>query len=203
MTGTDELLGALTALADDGWLSTALARVAAEPAAIAHLFPAVGRHCGRGPTALPDWNTDDAARALLLLALPLRGDAPANQIEQLYRYGDAAEKRGVLRALPLLDLGAAAVPLLHDAVRTNDPRLLAAALGPYAAHLDDAMWRQAVLKCVFMGVPLRCVAGLRERADTELATMLAGLARERAAAGRAMPDDAMALLDRLTAVKED
>jgi hypothetical protein len=54
-----------------------------------------------------------------------------------------------------------------------------------------------VLKCVFMGIPLAGVADLDTRADTELAVMLAGLAEERAAAGRAMPDDATALLDRL------
>ena len=81
----------------------------------------------------------------------------------------------------------AGVPLLHDAIRTNDTRLVAAALGPYAGHLDDAAWRQAVLKCVFMGVPLAAVDGLDERADAELAAMLAALADERAAAGR---DDA-------------
>ncbi|MEK8109707.1 EboA domain-containing protein [Micromonospora sp. M12] len=61
----------------------------------------------------------------------------------------------MLRALPLLPIGGAGVPLLHDAIRTNDTRLVAAALGPYARHLDPAAWRQAVLKCVFSGVPRR------------------------------------------------
>ena len=61
--------------------------------------------------------------------------------------------------------------LLHsrDALRTNDTRLVAAALGPYAAaHLDGHGWRQGVVKCVFMGVPLDAVADLDERADDEL-----------------------------------
>jgi hypothetical protein len=204
MTTTEELRAAVAAAPATGWLAAAVDRVAAEPTAIAQLFPAAGRHCGRGPlAAIPGWSTDDAARVLLLLTLPLSGEALTEQVEQLYRYGDAAEKRGVLRALPMLDLGAAAVPLLHDAIRTNDPRLLAAALGPYAVHLDDAMWRQAVLKCVFMGVPLACVADLHERADSELAAMLGGLAQERTAAGRTIPEDARALLHRLTAVEED
>ena len=83
----------------------------------------------------------------------------------------------MLKALPLLPIGDAAVPLLHDALRTNDTRLVAAALGPYAAHLDDAAWRQGVLKCVFMGMPLAAVDGLDERADAELAAMLAAFAR--------------------------
>ena len=100
----------------------------------------------------PGWTADDAARALLLTALP-NGHAAA--AETLYRQGDAAEKRAVLRALPLLPIGAECVPLLHDAIRTNDTRLVAAALGPWATeHLDDAAYDQAVLKCVFIGVPI-------------------------------------------------
>ncbi|MCM0679081.1 EboA domain-containing protein, partial [Micromonospora phytophila] len=138
----------------------------------------------------------DRARVLLLTALTTDHAAHA---DALYRHGDAAEKRAVLKALPLLPVGAAAVPLLHDALRTNDTRLVAAALGPYARHLDPAAWRQAVLKCVFTGVPLAVVHDLDARADAELAAMLAGLAAERQAAGRSMPADATDLLDRLTA----
>ncbi|GAA4713006.1 EboA domain-containing protein [Phytohabitans rumicis] len=185
----------------DGWLGEALERVAADPDAIARLFPAAGRRCGRAPLPeAPGWTADEAARALLLAALP--ADHAVAQAEAAYRYGDAAEKRAVLKALPLLPIGDAAVLLLHDAIRTNDTRLVSAALGPYARHLDAAAWRQAVLKCVFMGVPLATVDRLDERADAELATMLAGLADERYAAGRDMPPDAVALLDRLLSRRE-
>ncbi|MGH3683405.1 MAG: EboA domain-containing protein, partial [Natronosporangium sp.] len=76
----------------------------------------------------------------------------------------------------------------------NDPRLLAAALGRAAVQLDDPTWRQAVLKCVFLGVPLAVVHDLAGRADAELARMLAGLVDERRAAGRELPADATALL---------
>ncbi len=203
MTGEDLRTVLDGAVADPAWLADAKSRVAASPAAIAGLFPAVGRCCGRAP--LPDpgqglagWTVDDAARVLLLTALPLRGVALADEIGTLYRYGDAAEKRAVLRALARLDIGTGGVGLLHDAIRTNDPRLVAAALGPYARHLDDAMWQQAVLKCVFMDIPLSVVSGLTQRADGELARMLAALADERRAAGRAMPAGATALLAQLT-----
>jgi hypothetical protein len=189
----DELRAAVP---ENGWLSDALNRVATEPAAIARLFPQAGRRCGREPLPdAPDWTSDEAARVLLLAALPAAATAP--QTQALYRYGDAAEKRAVLKALPFLPVGDAGVPLLHDAIRTNDTRLVAAALGPYAARLDDAAWRQAVLKCVFMGVPLAAVDDLATRADAELAAMLAGLVAERTAAGRAMSADAMALLQSL------
>ena len=181
---------------DDDWLDEAVRRVAADPDAIARFFPRAARACGRA--ALPDapgWSADEAARALLLAALP--ADQVTGHVARLYRYGDANEKRAVLKALELLPVGDAAVPLLHDALRTNDTRLVSAAVGPYAAHLDAATWRQAVLKCVFMGIPLVDVAQLDERADGELHVMLAGLAAERAAAGRELAADATRLLNRL------
>ncbi|CCH20646.1 EboA domain-containing protein [Micromonospora lupini] len=193
----DSLRAALRGVPDPDWLDAALRQVVAEPTAITRLFPAVGRRCGRA--ALPDapgWTADDAARVLLLTSLP---GEHATYAESLYRHGDAAERRAVLRALPLLPIGAAGVPLLQDAIRTNDTRLVGAALGPYARHLDPAAWRQAVLKCVFSGVPLAVVADLETRADGELAAMLAALAAERHAAGRELPADATDLLDRLTA----
>jgi hypothetical protein len=183
------------------WLTEAERTVAADADAIGRLFPAAGRACGRGPLhdpALPGWTVDDAARVRLLAALPLRGPVLAAEVTAVYRHGDAAEKRAVLRALSHLDIGDGCVELVHDALRTNDPRLVAAALGPYARHLDDASWRQAVLKCVFMDIPLDAVAGLDVRADAELVRMLAGLRDERHAAGRAIPADAAALLERLT-----
>lgn len=168
---------------DNAWLADAVARVGADPAAIVRAFAAAGRHC------------DDAAaaRARLLRALP--PDVLPYWIDDLYRHGDTNEKLAVLTALPGLSLGAEAVPLLHDAIRTNDTRLLAAALGPYAGRLDQHAWRHAVLKCVFLAVPLEVVSDLDRRADRELTAMVAALRAEREAAGRRLPDDAYRLLD--------
>jgi len=216
---TDVLKNQVT---DPQWLGDARWQVAQNPDAITMRFPAVGQRCGRGPLAgagpeLAGWSVDDAARVLLLTALPLRGTALARLVTALYWQGGAAEKRAVLRALsgpnagagaadgpqgPAgapdvpqgLDIGAAAVELLDDAIRTNDPRLVAAAVGSAARRLDDGMWRQAVLKCVFMEIPLTAVADLDRRADGELARMLADLDDERRAAGRSLPDDATVLL---------
>lgn len=197
MVTLDDLRAALTgngSLAEDGWLAGALDLVAADPSALGGLFPAVGRRCGRGPLpGVPGWTVDEAARTLLLAALP--PDVLAGEVDDAYRYGDAAEKLAVLRALPLLPIGDTAVSLLHDALRTNDTRLVTAALGPYATRLDDAAWRQGILKCVFMGVPLADVHGVTERADASLAAMLDAFARERRAAGREVPADALAVLE--------
>lgn len=139
----------------------------------------------------------DAARVLILHAA--RADAPT--VARLYAHGTGAERRAVLRALPHLGLfaGADAVPLVEDALRTNDTRLVAAAVGPYAArHLSPHSWRQAVLKCLFTGVPLSAVADWERRArgDGELGRMLGDYARERTAAGRPVPGD----LDRVLAM---
>jgi hypothetical protein len=124
-----------------------------------------------------------------------------SEIANLYWYGDADEKRAVLHALatvspegePRLTL----LPLVDDALRTNDSRLVAAALGDFgASHLNPEAWRQGVLKCLFVGVPLEAVAQLDERADEDLARMVADFCKERAAAGRDLPSDAWRVLDR-------
>nr|WP_262704062.1 EboA domain-containing protein [Streptomyces sp. NEAU-383] len=147
---------------------------------------------GLAPHDLPD-----AARVLILHAA--RADAPT--VARLYAHGTGAERRAVLRALPHLGLfaGPDAVPLVEDALRTNDTRLVAAAVGPYAArHLSPHSWRQAVLKCLFTGVPLTAVADWERRArgDGELGRMLGDYAHERTAAGRPVPGD----LDRVLAM---
>jgi hypothetical protein len=184
------------------WLEEARERVAADPDAAATTLPAAGRRCGRGPLRPLEsgpfgWSVDDAARVLLLLELPCTGEALSGRLIDLYRFGDAQERRGVLRSLPVFgaEVGTGPLPLVHDALRSNDTRLVAAALGPYAGtRLDDHAWRQAVLKCVFIGVPLSVVDGLERRADTELARMMADYAQERAAAGRDIPPDVSGFL---------
>jgi hypothetical protein len=192
-------------LSDEGraWLLQARERVAGDPGSLATLFPAVGRKVGRSPLDPADeqgllaGTVDDVARGFLLQAAQRPTDELAREIELLYRHGDAAERRGVLRNLHQLAIGERGLPLVHDALRTNDVRLVAAALGPYATkHLDDEAFRQAVLKCAFVGVPFAAVAGLEDRGDARLAEMLVSFAHERVAAGRQVPDDVWLVVDR-------
>ncbi|OJF12660.1 EboA domain-containing protein [Couchioplanes caeruleus] len=195
----EELRAVVAAVPGKAWFDEAEARVRADPDSAGPLFARAGRKLGRQP--LPDrpgWTAGQAGRVLLLLAV-----AAADRVAELYWYGDAAERLAVLHALPLLDIGAAGVPLAEDALRSNDPRLVAAALGPYAAHLDAATWRQGVVKCVFMGIPLSNVDRLDDRTDATLVAMLAALATERAAAGRRLSADAVGLLNRHLLRKED
>ncbi|MFE2601661.1 EboA domain-containing protein [Streptomyces sp. NPDC059396] len=172
------------------WLDAALAEAAAateegggDNVAVAPWelrFAAAGRHCGQEHA--------DSVRTLLLQ----EARAGLATLTRLYHQGTAAERRAVLLALPLRVAGPGALPLVEDALRTNDTRLVAAAVGPYAAaHLDPHSWRHAILKCLFTGVPVAAVDGLDGRAhgDAELARMLADFAAERTAAGRPVPAD--------------
>jgi L-ribulose-5-phosphate 3-epimerase len=192
-------LAALRAAAAPPWLVDAEDAVRRDPAAIRTLFPAVGRHVGRtparprvDPNGVVHGTVDDAARARLVAALP-----DAAELPDLYRYGDDAEKRGVLRGLTPDTDPAVGLPIVLDALRTNDTRIVGAALGPFAAaHLDRHAWRHGVLKFLFTGIPLAAVARLGELADDELARMVADFAAERQAAGRPVPADAADLLGR-------
>src|SRR5689334_20465588 len=183
------------------WLREASAAVAADVTAIRSRFPMVGRKVGReplDPSADPAdvhaWTIDDAARTLLLLA---GGSAIEGELAELYRYGDAAERRGVLRALPFLEIGERGLGLVDDAIRTNDTRLIAAALGPYATeHLPDASYDQAVLKCVFVGVPITGLDGIPARVTPDGARMLGAFVHERVAAGRDVPAEVWTVVDR-------
>ncbi|MEU3979084.1 EboA domain-containing protein [Streptomyces sp. NPDC026672] len=167
------------------WLGRALAEAADHPGTHGPIsvwelrLAEAGRRCGPAHA--------DAARVLVLHAA--RADTAA--LTRVYRQGTADERRAVLHALPHLVPGPDALPLVEDALRTNDTRLLTAAVGPYTArHLDPHAWRHALLKCLFTGVPVEEMADLprRARGDAELARMLGDYAAERTAAGRPVPD---------------
>ncbi|NEB78885.1 sugar phosphate isomerase [Streptomyces sp. SID14478] len=184
------------------WLDQALAEASAHTGAGEESPPPVwevrfaeaGRRAGQDQA--------DAARVLLLHA----ARADTGTLSRLYAQGTAAERRGVLAALPHLLPGPEGLPLVEDALRTNDTRLVAAAVGPYAAaHLPAHHWRHAVLKCLFTGVPVDAVAGLWRRAhgDAELARMLGDFAQERTAAGRPVPEDLNRVLTLTAPAKEE
>src|SRR3954464_57793 len=189
------------------WLREASAAVAADAAALRSRFPMAGRKVGRepldadaDPADVHAWTIDDAARTVLLLAAGERAEA---ELAELYRYGDAAERRGVLRALPYLPIGDRGLGLVDDAIRTNDTRLIAAALGPYATeHLPDAAYDQAVLKCVFVGVPITGLEGVPGRVAPDGPRMLAAFVHERVAAGRDVPPAVWIVIDKYPHAEE-
>lgn len=203
-----ELLALVSARAGvDGaaWLDGACAGLSAGQGALAELFPAASRRVGRGPLGAASpreyWRVDDGARVALLLAAS--GREPTVTLaaaRDLYFSGDAREKVGVLRALPWLDSDVAGDPAalatVLDAVRVNQGEIFEAALlddGYGARHLPPHEFRKAVLKAVFLGLPLARIAGLAARADAELSASLLDYVHEREAAGRSVPVDLWAV----------
>lgn len=196
----EQLRAALTDEARSA-LDDMLAALRARPATLGVVFPAAARRTARGALGEDGPRIEDAVRVELVAgaAAHLAPDALLGELEQLYRYGDGDEKRAVLMALSCLDdprLDGSA--LLLDALRANDVRLVAAAMGPHADRLSPHDWRHGVLKCLFVGVPLHRVTDLAGRADAELAAMVRRYVTEREAAGRPVPDDAVLVLDLTT-----
>lgn len=188
--------------ARDPWTTAAIETLRTDPSRLARLFAEAGRAVGRAPLDPADphgygGTVDDEARAAIVEAVHASSGS-AEMLGRLYREGDDAERRGVLRGLNRLAgddvLGDAdrrtGLELVADALRTNDPRLVSAAMGAFAeANLDDHAWRHGVLKLVFMGAPLSVVSGLDRRRDPELTGMAERFAQERRLAGRSVPDD--------------
>ena len=201
---------AIQQLADDSVIAAALdepaqaqlealtAEVADDPSRLGRVFPAAARRTGRGPLPGADGVLlEDAVRVSLVqvAARSLDPEPLLAELREVYRYGDNDEKRAVLHALAGAPDGIDGSDVLLDALRTNDTRLVAAAMGPHSDRLDDDAWRQGVLKCLFTGVPVAAVTGLASRADRELAEMVQRYRREREAAGRDVPPDVQVVLD--------
>ena len=92
---------------------------------------------------------------------------------------------------------------VEDAIRTNDTRLIAAALGPYATkYLSDEQYDQAVLKCVFVGVPITGLDGIPSRVTPDGARMLGAFVHERVAAGRDLPPEVWTVIDKYPPAEE-
>jgi hypothetical protein len=191
------LVAALPPEARDS-LDAMRAEVAADPHRLDRVFPAAARRTARGPLPGSDVLVQEAVRVTLLAtaAERLTPTELLDELVALYRHGDSEEKGAVLLALGSQDNSAVdGTELLLDALRTNDTRLVAAAMGPHSVWLTGEAWRHGVLKCLFTGVPVAAIAGLTDRADAELAAMVRRYAREREAAGRDVPPDVQVVLD--------
>jgi hypothetical protein len=138
------------------------------------------------------WGTDEAARVVLLLAT-YRGDdeAFAERVDRLCATGELTEHVAYLKGFAIFP----AAEHLHDrareAVRSSITAVFEAIAcrNPYPQdYFDDGAWNQMVVKCVFSGLPIDSIAGLRERRNPELLAMLGDLVSERTAAGRPTPD---------------
>jgi hypothetical protein len=138
--------------------------------------------------------TDYLRLWLLTQALPqLAPVAPADWLLQLFEAGELGEQVSILRVLPLLPEPARFLETGVQACRTNARDVFEAIVceNPFLAeHFPPLNFNQAIMKAIFMEVPLSRVTGLTRRITPELSRMAKGYASERRAAGRPVPNDA-------------
>lgn len=136
------------------------------------------------------WNQQQAARALLLVALAGLEEAPfIGHLTRLVETADVAEQTAFYTALPLFPYPLALRKSAAEGLRTNMTIVFdAIALhNPYpAAYLEEKAWNQLVLKAVFLDRPLYQIWGADKRANADLAGMLLDFAHERWAAQRSV-----------------
>ncbi len=190
------------------WLDEALARLAAEPEALAEVFPQLPRRIGREPLARGRvsaagaivepgaWRLCDAAALAMVLRAGVQG-AANEVVVDLFLHGDLEERAMVLRCLSLLPITRGTLRLLAEVQRTNTVSHFEAAVCESnlavraLEHADFAEkdFNRLILKLAFLDLSLDRALGVEERANRSLSGMLHGLATERHAAGRSVWGD--------------
>jgi hypothetical protein len=170
------------------------------------LFASVPRRLARAATltldsppellaARPHCTLTDYVR-LWLITEALPHVAPAEQagwLLQLFEAGELGEQVSILRLLPLLPEPARFLETGVQACRTNARDVFEAIVCENSFlvdHFPALNFNQAIMKAIFMEVPLSRVERLTERITPELSRMAASYASERRAAGRSVPRDA-------------
>lgn len=146
------------------------------------------------------WSVDQAARTLLVLALPHdNAEKYQKTLEQVFTAADVGELIALYQSLPLLPHPERHRGRAAEGVRSNMTTVFnAVALrNPYPAeYLDNIAWNQMVMKAIFVGSPLHLILGLDDRANPELARMLVDYAHERWAASRPVTPELWRLVGR-------
>ncbi|NET23809.1 MAG: hypothetical protein F6K07_32985 [Okeania sp. SIO1H5] len=136
---------------------------------------------------LKRWTYDQAARAVLILSLPLRGERLAELLRQAFGSAEANEAVALGKALPLLPDGRYHTALARLGCRSNAQPIFESIAHWNAfpsRHFEEESWNQMILKALFIQVPLRHIVGLDARANAKLVPMLLDFATERKKAKR-------------------
>ncbi|MFT3859661.1 MAG: EboA domain-containing protein [Aquabacterium sp.] len=147
------------------------------------------------------WALLDRARVLLMLAAVSRWPMSAQEgvLRQIFLKGDSDERRAVLQSLVLMPEPSRFVALAIEGCRSSVGAVFeaVAADNAYAAcWFPPPAFNQMVLKALSTGLPTARIVGLQDRLTPALAQMVQAHVSERRAAGRAVSDDALALLER-------
>jgi len=139
------------------------------------------------------WTLLEALRVALLLSRTDLDDERGDlAIGDLFTYADEGEQRALYRSLALLTEPERFAWRAAEGCRTNMTSVFESVVldTPFPSlYFDDLSFRQAVIKAIFVGVPLSRMWGLDDRLDEELARMALDLADERRSAHRsAQPD---------------
>ncbi len=137
----------------------------------------------------PDrWSLQDAARTLIVLEYAADHPDPlVSVLDKLFAAGEVHELIALYQALPVLPDPQRLTQRAGEGIRTNMQSIFRAIAhhNPFPSEqLDEGMWNQMVLKCLFIGVPLHPVIGLDSRINPALSQMLCDYAHERWAASR-------------------
>ena len=139
------------------------------------------------------WSVDQLVRTLFVLTYPADDSAThVKTLDLMFSTGEVGELVALYQTLPLLPHPAAHVLRAAEGIRTNIKAVFCAVAhnNPFPSEqFNDDQWNQLVLKCLFIGVSLRPVIGLDERANAKLMSMLVDFAHERRAAHRTVPAD--------------
>jgi hypothetical protein len=139
------------------------------------------------------WSVDQAARTLLVLALPHdNAEKYLRTLEQVFTTADVGELVALYQSLPLLPYPERHCSRAAEGVRSNMTAVFKAVAlrNPYPAdYFDNIAWNQMVLKAVFVGSPLDLIQDIDRRANPQLARMLTDYAHERWVALRPVTPD--------------
>lgn len=138
--------------------------------------------------------TDYLRLWLINQALPhVAASEQASWLLELFEAGELGEQVSILRVLPLLPEPARFLETAVQACRTNARDVFEAIVCEnsfLAEHFPPLNFNQAIMKAIFMDVPLRRVERLAARITPELSRMAQSYESERRAAGRPVPPDA-------------
>ncbi|MCF6406556.1 EboA domain-containing protein [Chitinophaga filiformis] len=134
------------------------------------------------------YTLDKLVRIWWLLQFPAADkDAYIRVIEGLFDAADMNEQAALYAALPVLAWPEAWVFRTTEGIRSNIGPVQEAVMlhNSYPArNLEEPAWNQLVMKAFFTDKPIHQIAGLDERANSNLAAILTDYAHERWAAGR-------------------